>query len=1017
MSSRNPKYLSLWATALLSMVHVACGSDGASSGSPEPSVDSDFESADPMLNPAASSDGAVGSASTTGGVASNGSGGSGGGGSGEGDGDDPGRVIEEADIVKVAGDRLYAMSRYGGVAVIDVSNVDEPKLLGRHRVEATPFEMYVKDGIVFALYQDYGEYIYDEDAGTATFTQSSQVVVIDAEDAAGMSELDRFAIPGAISDSRIVGDILYVAAFENGYCWSCEAEQPRTTVMSLDVRHPAEVAKVDELSFNEQLDGWGWKRSLSVTDERMYIAGPEWGPEAPIGSTIQVVDISDPAGDLVEGDSVQVVGQINSRWQMDEHEGVLRVITQPFEWDLTVPPSVETFRVNGSDDLEALASLNLTLPRPEQLQSVRFDGARAYAITFEQTDPLFTIDLSNPEAPVQAGMLEMPGWLYHMEPRGDRLVGLGYDQENEAGALAVSLFDVSNLEAPKMLDRANFGGDWAWLAEDQDRIHKAFRLFDDAGLIVMPFSGYVYPEGDEYCYGSWVSGVQLIDWQNDELKTRGIAEMSSEARRGFLHDERLVAVSDERVEVFDISDRDAPARTGNVALAQYVSETVGAGNAVLRIGQSWYSNETEVDVVALDDVSTPRSSPGLEVGFETGETCQSYSYLSGVLAGENDVYMVYNTFDYSSDESQNRLRIATLDVSDAGAPALAGSVDLEVLPTNPYDSSLPGTARGVVRVGEALVFNHHQVTQWSDEGLPIPSESGLYVVDLSDPTRARTQYVELPLGRSASGLVVDGSVVARSHYRASADDSKSVRFYLERVDVSDPAEPRKLPSLNIPGSIIALSGDRAFTVDFEYRVQKEVSSSECYENARVASFEPLTGDADQGTCTSIVEVLTLIRIDGSSVEVLGTEKLQADEAISNVAFGDEVMFALVNKPNYYYYGEALDCYDCFYVNQGALKVLTLGGLAGGELSLGRVELSQGNYSYYGNGPIVASGQRALVSNGWLGQLTLIDASDPTNPQLAEEIEVGGYVSNLSVVGSTALVSMGYDGVEAISLDD
>ena len=62
------------------------------------------------------------------------------------------------------------------------------------------------------------------------------------------------------------------------------------------------------------------------------------------------------------------------------------------------------------------------------------------------------------------GELVMPGFVYHMEPRGDRLIGLGYDQGNADGALHVSLFDVADLANPKMIKRVNFGKGWAQLA-------------------------------------------------------------------------------------------------------------------------------------------------------------------------------------------------------------------------------------------------------------------------------------------------------------------------------------------------------------------------------------------------------------------------------------------------------------------------------------------------------------------------------------------------------------------------
>ena len=63
---------------------------------------------------------------------------------------------------------------------------------------------------------------------------------------------------------------------------------------------------------------------------------------------------------------------------------------------------------------------------------------------------------------MKRGELEIPGWLYHMEPRGDRLVALGFDESNH---LAVSLFDVSAAESPIMLDRVSIGDSWGWMPE------------------------------------------------------------------------------------------------------------------------------------------------------------------------------------------------------------------------------------------------------------------------------------------------------------------------------------------------------------------------------------------------------------------------------------------------------------------------------------------------------------------------------------------------------------------------
>jgi Beta propeller domain len=135
----------------------------------------------------------------------------------------------------------------------------------------------------------------------------------------------------------------------------------------------------DREAFTEESsnDGWGvggsGRRSVTVTQDRMYVAGVEWNWENDDGnhSSIQVVDISDPAGQMKLGASVEVDGQIESRWQMDEYEGTLRVISQEGSgWGSDLMPSVETFTIVSSDELNPLGHLAMRLPRPENLSWV-----------------------------------------------------------------------------------------------------------------------------------------------------------------------------------------------------------------------------------------------------------------------------------------------------------------------------------------------------------------------------------------------------------------------------------------------------------------------------------------------------------------------------------------------------------------------------------------------------------------------------------------------------------------------
>src|SRR5690606_9509118 len=111
-----------------------------------------------------------------------------GGDNGAPDGEDGGgeRELSEADIVVVEGDLLYALSRYGGLSVIDISNPAELSVLGRYRANSTPFEMYVEDGRVFLMLSDFGEYVWLADEGGYRWVSQSKLLALDARDPANI---------------------------------------------------------------------------------------------------------------------------------------------------------------------------------------------------------------------------------------------------------------------------------------------------------------------------------------------------------------------------------------------------------------------------------------------------------------------------------------------------------------------------------------------------------------------------------------------------------------------------------------------------------------------------------------------------------------------------------------------------------------------------------------------------------------------------------------------------------------
>ncbi len=1015
-------------------VHFGCSGDDKNSGANNGDEgNGDFISANPSRPGGRSvNDGAGAPSGSTG---SGGSSANGGGSPVEGGGDDPGRAIEEADVIQQSGNRLYALSRYGGLSAIDIGTRDELKLLGRYKTDAVPFEMYLRDGdVVLALFNSYGTYLYDEEAGTYTWIQSSRVVALDVSDPANIQELASFAIPGSISDSRIVGNVLYVVGYEETGCWGC-GESPATTILSLDISNPLEVTKVDTLRYEDSNTEYGWmRRSVTATDERLYVAGVEYSNTGTLGSTIHVVDISDPAGSVAEVAQAEAEGQITSRWQMDEYDGVLRVISQPPIWNANEPPVVQTWSIGGQNELAPLGRTELVLPRAEQLQSVRFDGPRGYAITFEQTDPLFTIDLSDPAAPVQKGELEMPGFLYHMEPRGDRLVGLGFDQGNAEGSLTVSLFDVSDLAAPTMIDRVNFGGDWASLAEDQDRIHKSFAILDEIGTILVPYSGYEY-DTNGYC-GSYDSGVQIIDYaaQSDDLTLRGAAKSRGQARRGILHDERLLTVSDDRVQSFDIDDRDAPTETASVTLTTNVVKSAIVGDHVVRLTNDWWTSSPRLEVVTLAGAASPVPLGELDLGAHVDDaqrtSCYSWSYPRELFANETYAYLVYDSFTYyyegGYDESKNTAGVVVIDVSDPTNPTFVAK---HTITRSGYPGSYYGYAYGlassgkdVVQIGSTLALLSTNSECADAECSRSITKSFVDVVDLSNPSAPRSTALRLPAGLGNTGLVASGNIVAMSHFAAVDSAGNSVRFFLDRVDVSNPAAPVLLAPENIPGSLLAYdaAGNAAVTVDYQARSERSAEYGDCYEKyGYYAQFEydDQVGYSGPGTCYAIQQSLKLVRLTSLIPVVRGTYELGTGQYVGVSATGDDRTFVTLQNANYFYgpgYYDGYYNYGWGVVPDVDMPVIVLAGVRSGDFAAGEVVVKGGDY--WSVSALQASGKRAILSTGWRGQLSVVDGADAASPSVVKEVEIHGYVSDLDVAGDQAVVSLGQDGVELLDLE-
>jgi hypothetical protein len=962
-------------------------------------------------------------------------------------GDAAARAISEADILQLDGDRLYALSRYNGLTVVNVSDPAALRVEGSYAAAAEPFEMYVEDGIVFAMFNSWYSYVCDDTTGVCEWQTTSSMQAIDARDPAHIALLSNTEIPGAIADSRRVGDVLYVATQEYGYCWGCQ-QQPNTALTSFNVTDPTHLVQVDQLRLPESNDSYAGQRSISVTDQRVYIGGYDWGYNGTsMPGSIQVVDISDPQGALVQGATVPIAGPIQSRWQMDEYDGVFRVVSQPGGWGTSSPPVVQTFRVNSSSDIQPLGSVNIQLPaQNEMLESVRFDGTRAYAITAEQRDPLFTFDLSDPAHPRQAGQLEMPGFVYHMEPRGDRVYALGYDSNNPDGALNVSLFDVSNIEQPALLSRVAFGGDWGNFAEGQNQIQKAFSILDEQGLILVPFSGGSYGKQDcSYDYGS---GIQLIDVGGAQLAKRGVAPQVGDARRAFIHREHLFGIGDNTVQSFDISDRDAPVATGRVDVARNVSTVRLLGDHVLRFGNDWATQETVLDVAPLAQAASSELQAPIDLSALFGEdswSCNGGSYWGGqVFTHGNYAYVPrYGySYDQNGSNSQQHLTFYIVDLTDRSAPRAVGSFAPDAVTDQTYFAD-------IVQTDHALLVGRTQgYYQYDGAGNPISVPKYYYdVFDLSDPSApAVASHFEVPAqiayggwGRFIGGCVMDmawgwyggygnsavtltdGDLVVSQHSEPLPGSDNQVKFYLDRMDVSDPVNPKLLPEVNIPGTAIhfnASSGELV-TVDYQQTTEAGVDWNDCSTRGYYGYFD----DAAQNCQVTRRSINSLVvageRAIRKSQLLLDRTRRTGSIAVSN----DRIFYTTSDFPKYApggYYpvplagnGGAASSTDTPAPDATTVTLESLRVQDGLLTRLPSVELRRQNsdYGYYGD--LYARGTRAFSI--FDNTMTVVDTAQPLNPRTLSH-EMPGYgCQSLEVAPDAAYCAEGQRGVEVVDL--
>jgi hypothetical protein len=490
------------------------------------------------------------------------------------------REIEEADIIKVVGNKVYVLNRFKGLIIIDVTNPNAPGIMGELDLLGRGVEMYVVGSQVFAILSADYYVAYAEPGGVIADVgppppppdfNGSQLAIIDVSDPAHPQVDGKINLVGYANASRRVGNVIYVVGEEfisYGSDQPVSSSDPQTGfVASVNVADPANIVPVQRETFS------GRSLAIHVSQTTIFAASHEYDPDSASFTRLQAIDISDPAGAIAMRGSVDVPGFIRNRFFMDDFEGVLRIATESDGFGFR-QVRVYTYDLADLDAITALGQVDVI--EGESLEAARFDGPRGYVVTFLRVDPLFVIDLREPANPAVSGHLVVPGFSTHLEPRETRLIAVGVD-DTDGRRPAVAYYDVTDPAAPSELGRVVLGPPGSYTDSDAIYDEKAFKIIDELGLIAIPFHHFEGGGGtpvpvplgggepaaaESSNVPKCTNGVQLVDFSDTALTRRGIFEHRGRVERVGALSGRLFALSQAGFQTVHIDDRDNPAKAG-----------------------------------------------------------------------------------------------------------------------------------------------------------------------------------------------------------------------------------------------------------------------------------------------------------------------------------------------------------------------------------------------------------------------------------------------------------------------
>jgi len=424
--------------------------------------------------------------------------------------------VDEADIVKTDGTFIYVVSG-NALHIVRAYPADSANIVSTTGFSGNPVSLYLYSDRVALICRDYRPPEYwrcepGERVGSPGYSEKTVIYIFSVKDPSTPTLEREVVIDGKYTDSRLIGEWLYFLAStpvnpdspdiafpgirdgEGGtftpVAYSVEGRDRAfafTTIGSVSLGSDTPVRARTFLV--------GTAGTIYASPTHLYIGVRFMSEEPPLrhvdtegrvvsgSATDRTAIYSFALNDgAIRFDSAgEVAGTLLNQYAMDEYGGNLRLATTVTESGSRGMTQSSTVTVLDSH-LDPLGAVTGIAP-DERIYATRFMGDRLYMVTFRETDPFFVIDLSNPAEPVLAGMLKLPGYSDYLHPYdSSHIIGVG--KTASWGSVKLSLFDVSDIENPGLVDSVELGeaGSTSEVLNDQ----KAFLFDKEKDILVLP---------------------------------------------------------------------------------------------------------------------------------------------------------------------------------------------------------------------------------------------------------------------------------------------------------------------------------------------------------------------------------------------------------------------------------------------------------------------------------------------------------------------------------------------------